>query len=221
MGMTLDEVFRHLPPVLLLLGPGGWEAGERLYAQHEEAISTRVARLDAITARHIRDLAFVKPFGSLYKIFLIHLNESSEQAQNILLKLLEEPPGTARFIMTAGVPPLQTLMSRCQVLVLDADSPAAGGESAGAAEAVKMAVRAARDGETGVLEEALKSWDEAHTAVLRCWAAEAAADRWIDYTPDFAPGVTVRHALTILAALRAYQDARLAAAVALEKAFSA
>ena len=44
-------------------------------------------------------------------------DEASEQAQNILLSVLEEPPETIRFILIATRRPLPAVVSRCQVIL--------------------------------------------------------------------------------------------------------
>lgn len=51
-----------------------------------------------------------------YKVFIVEaIDIATQQAQNALLKLLEEPPGNAVFILITneGAPPLQTIVSRC------------------------------------------------------------------------------------------------------------
>jgi hypothetical protein len=218
--VNLDEAFAELPPAILLLGPGGWEAGERLYEQHKSSFSARVAKLDASLARHVREQAYIRPFGKAFRVYLINLDGASDQAQNILLKVLEEPPSAVRFILVATLPPLETILSRCQVLTLAPAERSQAADRGPERSVVRIAVRAARDGQLGLLGTAMAHWDDGHTAVLRAWAAERAADRWIDFDEEFAPGATVRQALVILGALSAYAGARSAPMVALEKAFS-
>jgi DNA polymerase III, delta subunit len=218
--MTLDQALVHLPSATLLLGPGGWEAGLELYEQHRSAFSGRVTQLDAANARYVADQAYIRPVGKAFRVYLINLDGASDAAQNILLKVIEEPPPTVRFILTASFPPLPTIVGRCQVLV--AGPPEVMPQAARTPEQVLVsaAVRAARDGQQQVLETALHRWDPAHTVVLRAWAAERAADRWHEFDPEFVPGVTVRQAMVILAVLRAYEGAKTAPAVALQRAFA-
>ena len=61
----------------------------------------------------------IKPLYSNYKIFLINnIDVSTVQAQNKMLKIIEEPPHNVIFILTATSEDkvLQTIKSRCQIL---------------------------------------------------------------------------------------------------------
>lgn len=61
----------------------------------------------------------IKPLYSNYKIFLINnIDVSTVQAQNKMLKIIEEPPQNVIFILTATSEDkvLQTIRSRCQIL---------------------------------------------------------------------------------------------------------
>lgn len=214
-----ETPFADLPPALLLLGPGSWEAAQQLYERHESACSTRVEKLDAISARYVVGQAYILPFGKALKVFVICLDEATDTAQNILLKVLEEPPDTVRFILASRLPPLPTIVSRCQVLVQDGAAAVPDPADAKTRQMVVTAVRAARDHQTSLLEAAMAGWDEPHTAVLRAWAAERAADRWVAFEAGFIDRVSVRQAMTILATLEAHPGARTAPRVALDKAF--
>lgn len=217
--MTPDQALAELPPVLLLLGPGGPEAGEQLYERHRSSFSGRVGQLDASIARYVVGQAYIRPVGKAFRVYLIHLDGANDTAQNTLLKVLEEPPETVRFILTASLPPLPTITSRCQVLTPAPPEVAPASVRTAEQTLVAAAVRAARDGQRQVLETALRRWDSAHTEVLRAWAAERAADRWIAFDSGFVTDVTIKQALVILAVLRAYDGARTAPWVALSKAF--
>lgn len=217
--MTPEQAFAELPPAVLLLGPGSWEAGEQLYELHKSSFSARVSQLDKVNAQFVRERACIRPLGKRYKVFLICLDGASDQALNALLLVLEDPPEFVRFILTAVTTPLKTIVSRCQVLTLAAPEQAPAGSQGAAHAAVAAAVRAARDGHLGVLETVMGRWDPGFTPVLRAWAAERAADRWVQFEQDFVPGVSVRQAMTVLAVLRAYEGARTASFVALSKAF--
>ncbi len=48
----------------------------------------------------------------LGKLVLVCLDGAEGRPQNALLKLLEEPPGSVKFILVAGMPPLPTIVSR-------------------------------------------------------------------------------------------------------------
>ena len=220
--MSPDEPLADLPPALLLLGPGAWDAGLAAWEHNRSFFSTKVEHLDAASARHVVEQAGVKPFGRALKVILINLDGAAEAAQNMLLKVLEEPPPSVRFLLSATMPPLDTVVSRCRVLTQAEGSPAGTGpEQDKAREAVGIALRAARDGHVGVLEAVMRNWDADATVQLRAWAAERAADRWIGFEAGWVGGITARQAMTILSVLGQYDGARTAAAVALHRAFQA
>lgn len=74
----------------------------------------------SISVEQIRELskdAYTKPFGNKNKIYIISYgDEMNEQAQNAFLKLLEEPPGYAVFVILAEniESLLPTIRSRCE-----------------------------------------------------------------------------------------------------------
>ena len=73
------------------------------------------------TIRWIRDEAYLKPNESAYRVMLLadaHLMR--QEAQNALLKILEEPPAHAIFILTCDsrTSMLPTIQSRCVCLSL-------------------------------------------------------------------------------------------------------
>ena len=78
------------------------------------------------TVRSLRKRAHVRPSMAPGPIFIIGdaellvPQEASQEAANALLKLLEEPPGSARFILTSSVPGslLPTIRSRTVPLLL-------------------------------------------------------------------------------------------------------
>ncbi len=66
--------------------------------------------------REIRQKAFIKPHISKKRVFIIDKAETmNEQAQNALLKILEEPPASVIFILIteSGAAMLPTVISRC------------------------------------------------------------------------------------------------------------
>ena len=74
------------------------------------------------TVRQIRDVAFIAPNQSASKVFI--LNEAdlmNSAAQNALLKILEEPPAYAYFILLCEKKSafLQTILSRCTLYRLE------------------------------------------------------------------------------------------------------
>jgi DNA polymerase-3 subunit delta' len=67
----------------------------------------------------IQDTIRYKPFESVYKAFVVvDAERLTEQAQNCLLKTLEEPPGHSLLVLVASrlEPFLDTIVSRCQVV---------------------------------------------------------------------------------------------------------
>lgn len=67
-------------------------------------------------SRALKEDAFVLPNEAAVKVYIIHHADAmNEQAQNAILKLLEEPPESSRFILVAENPArlLPTVRSRC------------------------------------------------------------------------------------------------------------
>ena len=81
--------------------------------------AARSFHVDAI--RFIRSDAYIRPNESPYKVYLLFRAETmSEQAQNALLKILEEPPARVVFILTcdSAISLLPTIRSRAQIFTL-------------------------------------------------------------------------------------------------------
>jgi len=111
-----------LPVVSLLIGPDG--VGKMMLAL-EAADFHGYPKYDTYCHRgplHRSDaetmLAFARTAGSTVKgkLVIACLDGASATAQNALLKMLEEPPGRVKFILTASEPPLLTIFSRAFVL---------------------------------------------------------------------------------------------------------
>jgi len=71
--------------------------------------------------RALRQEAFVKPHTGTKRVFIIDKAETmNEQAQNALLKILEEPPGGVVFflITESAAAMLETVLSRCILFTL-------------------------------------------------------------------------------------------------------
>lgn len=108
-----------LPPVTLLLGPES--VGKRTLAEHaarhhgvKPCDIIRIDKLDAPTARNVLRYAATWPQGP-FKMIILRLDGASDHSLNILLKVLEEPPDSIRFILLATEPPIPTIMSRSRV----------------------------------------------------------------------------------------------------------
>lgn len=90
------------------------------YVTHEKAS----IGVDDIRIQVNNDI-LIKPFSSQYKIYIIDEAEKmTEQAQNALLKTIEEPPEYAIILLLTNSTTklLQTILSRCVVLSLKAVS---------------------------------------------------------------------------------------------------
>lgn len=81
---------------------------------------TKSLGIDAVREQIIQTVS-IKPYEYEYKIFIIeHADSMTTQAQNALLKTLEEPPAYAVFFLLAESTEafLPTILSRCIVLKL-------------------------------------------------------------------------------------------------------
>jgi DNA polymerase-3 subunit delta' len=92
--------------------------------QADLAVVQRTPERTRILIDQVRELQhtlMLKPYESKYRIgLLLNLDEASEEAQNALLKTLEEAPSQAVLLVTAESPEslLPTIVSRCEVLRL-------------------------------------------------------------------------------------------------------
>ncbi len=85
-----------------------------------DGASVKNAQIEAL-----QSFFLIKPFESRYKIGLVsHAHLMTDQAQNRLLKLLEEPPEYALifFITDQITGLLETVLSRCQTVNFEQDS---------------------------------------------------------------------------------------------------
>ena len=84
-----------------------------IYVKHEKP---NTISIDEIREQLINDV-MIKPYSSPYKIYIIdEVQKLTLQAQNALLKTLEEPPAHAVFILATTEPQRlpATILSRCQ-----------------------------------------------------------------------------------------------------------
>ncbi len=223
-------LLEDLPPVTLLLGGDyiayGVLAEEVRHHYGIGAPDMTMTRqpFTADDARALVSLAPLVPF-SPFRLVAIVLDGASEAAQNILLKLLEEPPPHLRVILLATGPPLPTIVSRSRVFDVGAGhvmSPE--GPSREVQAKVSAAVRAAESGQHEMLLAACADWDADCITGLREWAVSQA---W-SHRPELSgreplePKVSVRQARRVLRGLSMYPRARPvnAAVTALTLAFS-
>jgi len=220
--VIIEALKRGLPPATLLLGPD-LEQMVRLarYAKNEHGVVQAdliIARhLSAADARNLVKFAGTAPFGP-FKLVIAVLDGATPQAQNILLKVLEEPPETIRFILVATARPLPTIVSRCQVIVGPPTGFGDGTAIGKVFDAVIAALKAARAGDLAGLDTALDGWGDVHHSALCALLTEAAAGR----TPLDSHGLSATQARRLLGALGRYDGAhpRLAAHAALVSVLS-
>ncbi len=120
----------HTHPDLRVLVPEaleeslGWAAGEDADTPSDAAKGTRAKPSKEIKVDAVRSaIAFAQltsARGRCKVIVIFPADRMNAVAANALLKTLEEPPGTARFVLATGasqsLPP--TIRSRCQALYL-------------------------------------------------------------------------------------------------------
>lgn len=86
---------------------------------------------DLITVDDVRNLrtqAYYSPIAAPYRVFVVDRADCmNEQAQNTLLKIIEEPPETAKFIFLcqSAASLLATIRSRCICFTLGSVEPSA------------------------------------------------------------------------------------------------
>ena len=85
---------------------------------HQDLLVIDDDRIPIATIRQATNQMFSKPLAAQYKVILIHnAGLMRQEAQNALLKSLEEPPDYVVWILTAnnGSKLLPTIQSRCQI----------------------------------------------------------------------------------------------------------
>ncbi len=108
-----------------------------------ELIGKKIFPVD--TVREIRNDAYILPNESKYKVYLIkNADKMTVQAQNAFLKILEEPPSYARFILLCKSRSvmIETIMSRVTPFSLGAEDYSANDDYAQKADdlANKLAI---------------------------------------------------------------------------------
>lgn len=144
-------------------------------------ISGEAGKLKSIkidTIRAIRNQAYIVPNEAQFQIFIIlEAAGMGEEAQNALLKILEEPPATARFILASRSRDdfRQTILSRVTPFAISEDSGQAAGEkinpkAASAANEILTALSAKNEYKlivsTGALEKDKKAFKSALEKML-------------------------------------------------------
>ncbi len=167
--MTIEMLERELPPATLLLGPdvpGMVRMAQIKVRDHGVVPADLIVtmRVTAEWARVLINFAATAPFGP-FKAVIAALDGASAQAQNILLKVLEEPPPAFRFILVASARPLPTIVSRCQVITVPGEAGPLEADQKVTAQ-VAAALNAANASDLRGLEAALAGWGDAQHAAL-------------------------------------------------------
>ena len=231
--MTPDQVRAQLAgslsPATLVRGADAWELAASAAAPDWQVYEA----LDIAAVHKILSTAWLLPSAAGARVYLLNLDAASLQVQNALLKVLEEPLSTTRFVLAASADALvlPTIASRCRQLPL-ARSRALPAIDVKARASVAAAVSAAREGRHAELAALVRGWwaeppppplaghsQPTAQRLLAAWAAEAASGRWRWFDPDFAPGVEPVQALRLLAELARCPGARLGPTTALDRAF--
>lgn len=214
---------KALPAATLILGDPdeGWQLAEyaiRVHHVHPSDV-IRVSQLSAEAARSVAGAARNAPGGTGTGVIVICLDKATEQAQNILLKALEESPDSVRFILFTGETVLSTIASRCQLLrigwgerviaALDSQVPGSVGAALRAA--------AARDAES--LLRLAPGWTLRHSLALASWSQEATSGRWRSFSASFAPQVTREQAASLWRLLAPLPDSPPTSLAALHRVF--
>ena len=108
--------------------------------------------------RQLRADAYVRPNEGERKVYFLEgADQMNAPAQNAMLKLLEEGPPYAAFLLLAENPGglLQTVRSRCEELALTPAAEPADGDTEGRAAACRLAGALEGAGELELLEAAM------------------------------------------------------------------
>lgn len=221
----------HLPPVTLLVGDRYVSFGSLAadvahhYGVHLADIKLSPQPFTAADARALVSNAFLVPRGSPFRMVIVVLEGASEQAQNILLKLLEEPPPKLRLVLTSRYLPQPTIVSRCAVFEFGTVAEKPDPEAEAAAK-VAAAVKAAQTHDAGLLLAACDGFTEEHIHVLHEWAISQAwaqrPDLFSKGKKPMEPRVPAQVARRVLRGLALHAKARPvnAAVTALSLAFT-
>lgn len=119
---AVETLEAYLPQVTLLLGPksiGKSTIADWIVDQHgvHELDVRRFEGIKVEAAREIVVAANQRPAGP-FRVLILNLDGATLEGLNVLLKTLEEPPETLRFVLLASEPPPLTIASRAAVFAL-------------------------------------------------------------------------------------------------------
>lgn len=135
-----------------------------------DVISFTSHPITADEARQVTELNLRAPLGPGGKYVIARLSGASEQAQNILLKTLEEPHPSTHFLLLCTDAPLATILSRSQSVVRRGQLEADEVEAVLVQRLQMTAEMAQRVRQAGGIRQALE-WAE--TAEARAMAMSA------------------------------------------------
>lgn len=213
---------KSLPAATLIVGSpdDGWQLAEYAIRCHQvhPASVLRIGQLSAEAARGVAGAARNAP-GSDLVVVVICLDKATEQAQNILLKALEEAPDSVRFILFTGDPVLATVSSRCQLLRIGWGEPVHAALDAQVPGSVGAALRCCAARDTESLLRLAPGWTARHSLALASWAREASSGRWREFGAGFAPQVTREQAASLWRLVAPLPDSPPTALAALHRVF--
>jgi hypothetical protein len=176
---------RELPPIALLQGPRGvgkWTLTDHLAEHYTVNAVDRFDSAEPLTAEVARAaIAFVTtyPLGPFHLV-RIRLDHASVSGLRALLKTLEEPPPSVRFLLTTSTPTLPTIISRAQVFrfgLLTADQVRDVLVQTGLTNAVATRAAQAAHGRVDLALAALADGEGARTTALTIMRAVARGER--------------------------------------------
>lgn len=153
---ALDDLDGRLPRALLLLGAPG--VGKRSAATWLSRHAASVLWVESLASlRNVVSLCASAPRGQ--RVVIIDLDTMERGHQNILLKVLEEPPVRTSFIVLSSREVLPTVSSRCQVVRLGLLHPVEvqqALENAGMASQTAQEAALALKGRSGTPQQAVR-----------------------------------------------------------------
>ena len=140
-----------------------------LYVEREtDDKGVQKREISVAQARRMAADAWIRPNEAERKVYIVREAQTlNASAQNALLKLLEEPPAGAYFILCAdnAAALLDTVRSRCVEKTLHAETVSS--EDAEAAEQIGMYLRIAAERDLPALLRLTADWEKLDTDALR------------------------------------------------------